>query len=82
MYSGGVSQAPSRKATVLIVLLLPLLAVGGYMLLGTPQAVNPLMTAQPAKMTPEQIQGMVAGLAERLKANPDDTQGWLMLAAL
>lgn len=76
----GLSKAPSRKAAVLILLLLPLLAVGGYMLLGTPQAVNPLMTAQSGKMTPEQIQGMVAGLAERLKANPDDTQGWLMLA--
>jgi cytochrome c-type biogenesis protein CcmH len=30
-------------------------------------------------MTAEKIQGMVVGLAEKLKANPDDAQGWLML---
>jgi cytochrome c-type biogenesis protein CcmH len=70
----------SRKTAMLLVLLLPLLAVGGYLLLGTPQALNPLATALPGKMTPEQIQGMVVGLAERLKAKPDDTEGWLMLA--
>ena len=31
-------------------------------------------------MTAEQISGMVARLAERMQANPDDMQGWLMLA--
>jgi cytochrome c-type biogenesis protein CcmH len=31
-------------------------------------------------MSPEQINAMVAKLAERMQANPDDMQGWLMLA--
>jgi cytochrome c-type biogenesis protein CcmH len=31
-------------------------------------------------MTPEQINDMVAKLAERMQANPDNMQGWLMLA--
>jgi cytochrome c-type biogenesis protein CcmH len=31
-------------------------------------------------MTPEQIDAMVAKLADRMQANPDDMQGWLMLA--
>jgi len=70
---------PSRKAALVVALLLPLLAAGGYRLLGKPQALDPLATVQPGTMTPEKIQGMVASLAERLKANPDDTQGWLML---
>jgi len=77
--SRGVGGA-SRKTAILLALLLPLLAVGGYLLLGAPQALNPLATALPGKMTPEQMQDMVIGLAERLKARPDDTEGWLMLA--
>ena len=40
--------------------------------------------AQVAQMTTEQqhemIKGMVAGLAAKLKANPDDPEGWLKLA--
>jgi cytochrome c-type biogenesis protein CcmH len=31
-------------------------------------------------VTPEQIEGMVARLAARLKSNPDDAAGWRMLA--
>jgi cytochrome c-type biogenesis protein CcmH len=31
-------------------------------------------------MTQDQINGMVAKLAERMAANPDDIKGWLMLA--
>ena len=31
-------------------------------------------------MTQEQIDAMVNKLAERMKANPDDPKGWLMLA--
>ncbi len=30
-------------------------------------------------MTPQQIEAMVTQLAERLKANPDDPKGWVML---
>lgn len=72
-------RGASRKTAMVVALLLPLLAAGGYLLLGKPQALDPMASVQPATMTPEKIQGMVAGLAERLKANPDDAQGWLML---
>ena len=33
----------------------------------------------PAGVGPAQIQGMVDGLAARLKANPDDPDGWVRL---
>lgn len=36
--------------------------------------------AEGAAVTPEQIEGMVARLATRLKSNPDDAAGWRMLA--
>lgn len=74
------SHAPTRMTAIAILLLLPVLALLGYGMLGKPQALDPMQTAARPKMTPEQISSMVAKLAERMKANPDDMQGWLMLA--
>jgi cytochrome c-type biogenesis protein CcmH len=74
------SHGPSRKTAIAILLLLPVLALLGYGMLGKPQALDPMQTVAQPKMTPEQISGMVAKLAERMQANPDDMQGWLMLA--
>jgi len=78
--SSAVSHHASRKIAIALLLLLPLLATVGYGLLGNPRALDPTQTSAPPKMTPEQISGMVASLAEKMKANPDDMQGWLMLA--
>ncbi len=74
------SHAPSRKTAIALLLLLPILALLGYGMLGKPQALDPMQTAAQPKMTAEQINAMVAKLAERMQANPDDMQGWLMLA--
>ena len=74
------NQGPSRKTALVVLLLIPVLAVLAYGLLGTPSALDPTQTARPAQMTPEQIDAMVAKLAARMQANPDDMQGWLMLA--
>lgn len=81
--AGGVqtaSHAPSRKTAIALLLLLPILALLGYGMLGKPQALDPAQTSAPPKMTADQINAMVAKLAERMQANPDDMQGWLMLA--
>jgi len=80
MHAAPSSHAPSRKTAIALLLLLPVLALLGYGMLGKPQALDPTQTSAPPKMTPEQISGMVASLAEKMKANPDDMQGWLMLA--
>lgn len=70
----------SRKTAVALLLLMPILALIGYTLLGNTKALDPTQTAAPQQMTAEQINGMVAKLAERMQANPDDMKGWLMLA--
>jgi cytochrome c-type biogenesis protein CcmH len=71
--------APARKTAIALVLLLPLVAFGGYALLGVPQALDPAARVE-KKITAEQVEQMVAKLADKLKANPDDAKGWLMFA--
>lgn len=61
------------------------LAIGLYLLIGTPAALPPARHAggpQPNAhaVTAQQIQAMVAKLSERLQDNPADGEGWLMLA--
>ncbi len=61
------------------------IAVGLYLKLGTPDAFLATEGAgaggqQSHALSSQQIQGMVARLAERLQENPADGEGWLMLA--
>ena len=81
------SMSSKRKLALAAVLgvTVPALAVGLYLLLGTPDAMSPQSPQSPHgagnhSITPEQIQAMTGRLAERLQSNPDDGEGWLMLA--
>lgn len=67
-----------RLTVLLLLLLIPLATTAGYLLLGNPRALDPLQ--RQARLAPEQVEAMVARLAERLRTNPDDAQGWVMLA--
>lgn len=74
------THGPSRKMAIAILVLLPVFGLLGYGILGNPTALDPAQTAAPQAMTPEKINAMVASLAEKLKADPDNIPGWLMLA--
>lgn len=74
------TYGPSRKTAIALLLLLPILGLLGYGILGNPRALDPAQTLAQPQVTPEQIEAMVGKLAERMKANPDDLKGWLMLA--
>lgn len=76
----GQEASPSRKTALALILLLPLLSLGGYSLLGNPRALDPVNTQPQERVTAAQVEGMVAKLAQKLKDNPADTQGWVMLA--
>jgi cytochrome c-type biogenesis protein CcmH len=76
----GKEAAPAKKTALILIVLLPLLALGGYGLLGNPKALDPANRQPAPRVTADQIEGMVAKLAERLKQNPDDPKGWVMLA--
>ncbi len=66
--------------------LIPVAALSIYATLGTPQALNGVATAaapEPAAKSPmsdKQIVAMVDTLAEKMKQNPGDPKGWMLLA--
>lgn len=77
---------PSRGAAIALALLIPLGSLLTYQWLGTPDGVAPALAAAAASdgqarhsITPEQIEKMVTALAERLKAEPNNAEGWMML---
>lgn len=68
---------------------LPLGAIVFYLSIGEPQRItNPApvgappsaSSAAPQERSQEQIEANVAKLAQRLESNPNDAQGWMMLA--
>jgi cytochrome c-type biogenesis protein CcmH len=84
------APAGTRYTAYALALGLPLVAITFYLKVGTPKAItgdavattpnNPAQAAMPSERTQEQIEANVAKLAERLKSNPSDAQGWTMLA--
>ena len=71
-------RSGARRTAIALLVVLPLAAAGGYAVLGTPQALDPMHTQ--ARMSPQEIDGLLQRLVDRLKANPDDTKGWIVLA--
>ncbi len=65
-----------RKVAIAILLAIPLAVVGLYAWHGQSDALNP---QQQQAMEPK-IEAMVASLAAKLAANPDNPEGWAMLA--
>ena len=67
---------------------IPIVAIGFYLARGNPKALNPETApntqpgaaSQSGEMSPQQIQANVDKLAKRLEANPNDAEGWTMLA--
>lgn len=71
-----------RTATV-IGLSMPVLALGLYLQLGTPAAIDRIATASNSNNPhggDEQVKQMVEALVIKLKNNPDNPSGWAMLA--
>lgn len=83
--TGPVAPAGRSTAAVIgIAIALPLASVLLYLGLGNPQGLDARKQSAaqeaPHQLSPEQIESTVARLAQRLESNPDDGEGWVMLA--
>lgn len=80
--SVAASMTRSTAAAIVVAVALPLVAVSVYLVVGTPQGLDPSRVNAgegSPHATQAQIESMVATLAKRLEANPDDLEGWVML---
>lgn len=68
-----------RRTALLLGGLLPLCAALLYWQLGTPAGLENTGAAHTGKVTPQQVEAMVAKLAARLEQAPDDADGWALL---
>ena len=71
--------ALGRVTAIAVALAVPLGAALLYAQLGNPAAIVQQAAEPPHEFTPEQIEQMVAQLAERMRANPEDPRGWAIL---
>jgi cytochrome c-type biogenesis protein CcmH len=85
---GSAAPLSARGTAYLLGIGLPLVAITFYLKVGEPERIsNPAAPAAametmsaPAQRSQEQIEANVAKLAKRLASNPNDAQGWTMLA--
>jgi len=82
---GGAAPAQSprraRAAALALGLAVPICALAVYLAVGNPRALLP-QTAEGGNrhgLSAQQFEALVARLAARLKDNPEDAEGWMML---
>lgn len=73
-----VNRTP-RKTIVALGLLLPVAALGLYVVLGSPAAMQAPIGPQ-QKVTTQDMERLVEGLAAKLQQDPGNLEGWSMLA--
>ncbi len=82
--AGNTAAAPvanGRGVAIAAAIAVPLFSISIYLMLGQPGETSTESKPPPAsqQITQEQINAMVDSLAQKLKENPDDVEGWLML---
>ena len=75
------SPVSARGAALALGLAVPICALAVYLTVGNPRALTPQPEegAAPHGMSAQQFETMVGRLAARLKDNPEDAEGWMML---
>ncbi|XXK29247.1 c-type cytochrome biogenesis protein CcmI [Arenicellales bacterium nBUS_45] len=81
---GSESQLPAPFTASIVCALIPILAIGIYLMIGSPDAVNvdslPLNDTTPSSEMQPDVDTMLVQMKEQLKDRPDDVRGWTLLA--
>jgi cytochrome c-type biogenesis protein CcmH len=80
---GPVATRPARATGYALLALLPVGALAVYFVVGAPAALDPqlLATNDPAHaVNRQELEAMIERLAEKMKQEPDNLEGWVMLA--
>lgn len=72
-------EKPALWTAVFLAIALPVSAMGMYMWLGEPEALNPLALKSNDKVDQQELSKMADNLAKKLEEKPDNLQGWVML---
>lgn len=81
----AVAPQSGRAIGIAVALIVPAIALGMYFKIGNldgldPQRLQPAPEEAAHAITPEQIEAMVAQLAAKLEQEPENAEGWQMLA--
>ncbi len=77
---GEARGGPARAWGAGLVLAVPIVAASVYLAIGEPDALDPANLSTQQGFTAAEIEEMVGGLAARLEQDPDNVEGWNMLA--
>lgn len=75
----GPRRATASAGAIAVAVAVPALAAAMYLALGNRQAFDPILRKPPAQATAEDIEVLVDRLAARMRAQPEDAQGWALL---
>jgi cytochrome c-type biogenesis protein CcmH len=67
----------NKLAIGLLTVFLPISAIGFYLIVGTPEAIDPVSQNRPSQ---EQVNDLIGDIEKRLEENPNDLEGWQILS--
>ena len=80
-HAGPAEPHKSRAAAIALGLAVPICAIAVYLSVGNPRSLGPQPEARGDHgLTQQQLRSLVERLAARMKDNPEDAEGWFMLA--
>ena len=73
------TEKPAVWTAVVLAVALPISAMGFYMWVGQPEAMNPMALKSPEQVDQKDLAKLAETLADKLQSQPENLQGWVML---